>query len=1263
MADLVSIAGSAVAAYQRALGTVANNIANVDSAGYSRQEINLIENSPRAYGTSFLGTGVNVAGVRRLYDAFIENSLRNANTELGTQEPLVNYANRVVDIMGNEDVGLLSAFDQFFDSARQLATDPSSLILRGQFLTKAEGLASRFQTLNSQLELVAKETQEAVESELREFNSLAEQLALVNGQLGKTKILQRQPPALMDQRDEILRKMSSLAKIQVKEETNGVVEVSIGSSATRGRVVAYDKALPVVAVFNDNAVGKVDLLINPGAPSAETVFGFTGGSISGLLGFRRQLLEPTFLELDNLAKTLVQETNAIHREGLDLEGRSGLDLFRIDPQFKLTSEMGETGVLYKAQITDLDAFSSSTLRLDYRDNAGQINNVLLTGQFRVGDTIRVSLNGSSKEFTLFDPPPIPTNLTPEQREARQSMPLEMDTVRRQIMEFLQGGNGDSIDGAFGRVIDVQLGSRDDLLITSPVLGAYNLTVEAVSGAGRVDDRITRGQWTLTDTTTGQFTTGTTSLTLNGIDLELSGSARDGEILFLEIGNSASAGIRLGLDDPMRVAAAARFRVIENQFNPSGTSARLVESPESHPSDRELWLDQTVGTDGRLLDNNALPNSDVVVRFDRLPTTPVTIIPAGYTNTTLYLGDLGGEPVDLQVFTRDGRHIVGRQLADVALAAREAALGRPLNDDERAAIIDEAGEDFVRNARLAGVSFAPNSSYSASYLNGVEDAAYRDMEVFYGVKAKVERTPELTLDHVYKTINTDGTPIEQPASVRSQAIAPLVADVDAPIFTEGALNLNGRSLAQLRVVQLKDPDGNLRLTAGGDRIHLLEVTETDELGDAREIYIEAIKDDEDNLIATQYWEWKQNNDSSWTLIKLNSSRNPLSPQVTGTPVGLALNSDGKVELGASHLKAWMDFSAFPVGMSASALTDDAVELVRANPFEVVFVSPSQYKIAGSETLYNYSHEAGLTHRSMHLSFTSTPMAGDRFVVDGLQDQRSQGLSIQVTKLEDAQGRPYEVLDFARSINRDPEAREEDSEIRIGLGRDGRTTDLAKLGFRTGVYVHGAAKEDLLVFATNTSVGADSTPSFTLGATYTQGSVDAIEAARAEPFEVVFTSSSHYAIREIRTGTVLAERIYDPSAGVRYRGLTLSFNANPQAGDRFLVDGNQDGIGNNGTALRLADLQNQRVVGGGKGLTLSEAYGEAVGNVGNTAFQASIAQKALEVVRDQAVQARDKVSGVSLDEEAADLIRFQQAYQASAKVMQTANTLFDAILGIR
>ena len=129
MSDLVSIAGTAAAAYQRALGVVSSNIANVGSTGYSRQEADLIESAPRAFGTSYLGTGVNFAGVRRAYDEFIESTLRNATTDLSSQEPMVNYANRVVNILGSEDVGLLSAFVEFFVSVQQISTDSSSFIL------------------------------------------------------------------------------------------------------------------------------------------------------------------------------------------------------------------------------------------------------------------------------------------------------------------------------------------------------------------------------------------------------------------------------------------------------------------------------------------------------------------------------------------------------------------------------------------------------------------------------------------------------------------------------------------------------------------------------------------------------------------------------------------------------------------------------------------------------------------------------------------------------------------------------------------------------------------------------------------------------------------------------------------------------------------------------------------------------------------------------------------------------------------------------
>ena len=115
-----------------------------------------------------------------------------------------------------------------------------------------------------------------------------------------------------------------------------------------------------------------------------------------------------------------------------------------------------------------------------------------------------------------------------------------------------------------------------------------------------------------------------------------------------------------------------------------------------------------------------------------------------------------------------------------------------------------------------------------------------------------------------------------------------------------------------------------------------------------------------------------------------------------------------------------------------------------------------------------------------------------------------------------------------------------------------------------------------------------------------------------------------------------------------------------GDSFQVDGNQDGLGNNVNMLDMVDLAKKPVI---SGKTLANTYIDQINNVGNLAQQATITQQALTVVHDQAVAARDKVSGVNLDEEAAALIRYQQAYQASAKALQISGTLFDSIVQIR
>ena len=121
--------------------------------------------------------------------------------------------------------------------------------------------------------------------------------------------------------------------------------------------------------------------------------------------------------------------------------------------------------------------------------------------------------------------------------------------------------------------------------------------------------------------------------------------------------------------------------------------------------------------------------------------------------------------------------------------------------------------------------------------------------------------------------------------------------------------------------------------------------------------------------------------------------------------------------------------------------------------------------------------------------------------------------------------------------------------------------------------------------------------------------------------------------------------------------------PKKGDSFNIDGNIDGIGDNANIIQIAELEKKKVFGGEEGFSISEKYDVLITNIGTFAQRAGVTKEALTVVYDENVAKRDQVAGVSLDQEAADLVRYQQAYQASAKVMQTASVLFDAIIAIR
>ena len=110
-------------------------------------------------------------GVGRAYDEFIERALRDANSELEVNEPVIEYANRIVDIMGTESVSLANAMDAFFNAAEQLSTDPMSAPLRTDFLNAGEVVATRFNDIALQVDAIAKESEVAFRQSVNELNA------------------------------------------------------------------------------------------------------------------------------------------------------------------------------------------------------------------------------------------------------------------------------------------------------------------------------------------------------------------------------------------------------------------------------------------------------------------------------------------------------------------------------------------------------------------------------------------------------------------------------------------------------------------------------------------------------------------------------------------------------------------------------------------------------------------------------------------------------------------------------------------------------------------------------------------------------------------------------------------------------------------------------------------------------------------------------------------------------------------------------------
>ena len=1226
MSDLLSIGSSGVAAYQRALTTVSNNISNVGTEGYVRQETQFGENMPRKQGRVYLGTGVNVAGINRAYDQFLEQNLRNSTSELNTQGPMVGYANRVVDIMGSDTVGLNNSLDKFFATARSLSVDPSSIVLRQQFLRDADGLAAGFRELSNQMTTVDTETRDAINARVADINTLASQIAVVNKQMSKHPLASRQPPDLLDQRDLLLTKLSKLTKINVTTMQNGAVDISVGTIASAGKLVVGDRSTPLMANFDERDLSRVAIILDPYAKLPEEVVGISSGELGGLMGFREQVLQPSFEALDNLATMVAGELNQIHANGIDLDGEVGKPLFAID------------------KVMRMDAASRTSIAID-RASAG----------------IRLVLDDPKKiaAGALFRVIENPNNLSGTDAVLTYQ-PSYADPSRvRSLSQILKNNPNPSagISAPADQLLgQIPLGASNWSLFMDNATDKQNIQVLTRDGRHLLGAPITdEAQRRALLTTNNGFIKGTTYSDTYLNETDETGYKQMSMFYGLKslTGTQYDQATQFSLEH-MVVPSAIERKVLIGQNIPADIKLieadRLTINGHSLPALYPTAPAQTIqASDIAEWMNKAIENDDPPVAVNAMTITPdlTTLDPT----QGLYINGAAIPPQ------------AGRTLADLATQinsqyASDTNVFATLNDAGTALVLRNAEGYGGNDIHIGGMDADGNITTQTSYRGKLNFGELKDITIGYGVKGKAG----------------DLAPLGQPLGEYFTGLMPIIptaarigsARIPGGVESIAAntLTLNGVTLGGINYKRpLKAPDMAAWLNATGSTLEPpVVVRGVNQIKASAALIKEGLQEDRPLVVNGVT---VTGNGAAGTFNSTQEIAAAINGADTGRVFAIATSQNLSRKL----------------SINGTNITGSGVNGAFANRTELITkinlttgttgVTAALNNVTGDITLTNDNGEdiiigplddgnaLGVASGTYSKVYAEMDKFGNLLISNG------SGADISITTLT---GGPN-ILGTSNGTYRGTLEIGSDKEIRFGFTDEhieSGPAELAKLGMRTGIYMDGAVQEDLLVFV--------SAGSGTITGSYDASMADPatlntkrIDALRTEKYDVTFTSEKQYQItwRNPSTGvkTVLAEREYDPKLGIEYRGVHLMLNRPPVTGDTFLIDGNQDGTGNNQNMLDIVALQTKGVIGGSGGnggSTISQAYEEQLGRVGNFASQAKIAQDALKVVNDQAIEARDKVSGVSLDSEAADLIRFQQAYQASAKAMQVSGDLFDAIL---
>jgi flagellar hook-associated protein 1 FlgK len=318
VADLfrsLTTASRSLDAQRYGLDVVGQNMANVNTPGYARRAVDLQSAATSNNGS---GGGVDVVGVRALRDRLVEHRLVQAVPAQQRDMAAADSLSVVEAALGPAGQSIDGDLANLFGSFSRLADDPTSSVARHDVQMAAETLANTFHGVSGQLADAASDADQRIRSAVSDVNGLTEQLQALN------KAFASAPSAesalqLKDQQTQLVRKLTEIADVQVLEQSDGGVSISL----SKGQPLLVGQFQTALSVATTSPSGYAAITL----AGSDVTSSITSGKIGGLLAVRDTNIPAYTAQLDNLAYEVTQRMNVLHQAGYDQNGAAGGDFF------------------------------------------------------------------------------------------------------------------------------------------------------------------------------------------------------------------------------------------------------------------------------------------------------------------------------------------------------------------------------------------------------------------------------------------------------------------------------------------------------------------------------------------------------------------------------------------------------------------------------------------------------------------------------------------------------------------------------------------------------------------------------------------------------------------------------------------------------------------------------------------------------------------------------------------------------------------------